>query len=266
MSKQNVNPESWDDMVFENRNKTYGAYFIRQVYSKNVLVACLLAFCTITIGLAYPKIAELFKGDDEAVKKPKLSKVVSLEQPPPINPDQPPPPSIPPPPVKTIIKFLPPKVTDKEVVEEEKMPTIEEIKKNETGSENVEGDAEVKFEEPVQEVVKNEDDANKVFLAVEQSAEPIGGMAAFYAWVGKNLRYPASARRMGLEGKVFLKFVIEPTGVISNVEVLRGFNTECDREAVRVLSMAPKWKPGKQSGRAVRQAYNLPITFKIADQ
>ncbi|MBS1950965.1 MAG: Ferric siderophore transport system, periplasmic binding protein TonB [Cytophagales bacterium] len=266
MSTQSESPISWDDIIFENRNKSYGAYFIRKVYSKNVLIACALAFITISLALAYPKIAEFFKSEEEVVKKPKLSKVVSLEQPPPINPDQPPPPSVPPPPVKTIIKFLPPKVTDKEVVEEEKMPTIEEIKKNETGSENVVGDAEVKFEEPVQEVVKNDDDANKVFLAVEQSAEPIGGMAAFYAWVGKNLRYPASARRMGLEGKVFLKFIIEPNGVISNVEVIRGFNAECDREAVRVLSMAPKWKPGKQSGRAVRQAYNLPIIYKIADQ
>ncbi len=129
MSTQGKNPQSWDDMVFENRNKSYGAYFIRKVYSKNVLMALILALFTISFGLAFPTLAEFFKGD-EVVKKTRIKTTVTLDQPPPINPDQPPPPSIPPPPVKTIIKFLPPKVTEKEVVEEEKMPTIEEIKKN----------------------------------------------------------------------------------------------------------------------------------------
>jgi len=134
----------WEEIVFENRNKAYGAYFLRKTYSKNVVIAAVLALLTIIFGLAYPSIAALFKSD-EVIAKPRLRTTVSLEQPPPINPDQPPPPSIPPPPTKTIIKFLPPKVTDKEVVEEEKMPTIEEIKKNETGSENVEGTGEVVF-------------------------------------------------------------------------------------------------------------------------
>src|SRR6266702_4702528 len=105
MNPGNESKNSWEDMVFENRNKAYGAYFIRKVYSKNIVIAALLAFLTISFGLAYPRIAELFNGDDEAVHKTKLKTTVSLEQPPPINPDQPPPPSIPPPPVKTIIKF-----------------------------------------------------------------------------------------------------------------------------------------------------------------
>ncbi|HLZ16059.1 MAG TPA: energy transducer TonB [Cyclobacteriaceae bacterium] len=263
--KEKTTPQSWEDMVFEDRNKSYGAYFIRKVYSKNVLISAILAFLVISFGLAFPTIAEFFKGDDVVVTKPKLKTTISLEQPPPINPDTPPPPSIPPPPVKTIIKFLPPKVTDKEVVEEEKMPTIEEIKKNETGSENVEGAGEVVFDEPVTEVVKDDGDANKVFTFVEQSAEPVGGLEAFYKWIGKTLHYPAAAKRMGMEGKVFVKFVIEPNGAISNVEVVKGFNGECDNEAKRVLTIAPKWKPGRQSGRAVRQAYTLPIAFKIAE-
>ncbi|HCW08529.1 MAG TPA: energy transducer TonB [Cytophagales bacterium] len=265
MKPENNSKTSWDDLVFEHRNKAYGAYFIRQIYSKNVVIAALLALLTISFGLAYPKIAEFFKSDDEGTHKKKNKVTVSLEQPPPINPDQPPPPSIPPPPTKTIIKFLPPKVTDKEVVEEEKMPTIEEIKTHETGAENIEGNAEVVFEEPVQEVVKDDGDANKVFTFVEQSAEPIGGMAAFYKWLGNNLKYPPSARRMGLEGQVFVKFVIEPDGAISNVDVSRGFDGACDREAVRCISVMPKWKPGRQGGRAVRQAYTLPIRFKLAE-
>jgi len=265
MNVETTAPKGWEDIVFEHRNKAYGAYILRRIYSKHVVMASIFALLIMSFVLAYPQIAAFFKGDDVVVEKPKLRTTVSLEQPPPINPDQPPPPNIPPPPVKTIIKFLPPKVTDKEVVEEEKMPTIEEIKKNETGAENVEGTGEVVFDEPVQEVVKDDGDANKVFTFVEQSAEPVGGLEAFYKWVGKTLKYPAAARRMGLEGKVFVKFVIEPTGVISNVEIVKGFNGECDKEAQRVLSIAPKWKPGRQSGRAVRQAYTLPIAFKLAE-
>ena len=264
MKDEKKSSEGWEDIVFENRNKAYGAYFLRRTYSKNVVISSVLALLFISFVLAFPSIAALFKSD-EVMVKPRLRTTVSLEQPPPINPDQPPPPNIPPPPTKTIIKFLPPKVTDKEVVEEEKMPTIEEIKKNETGSENVESTGEVVFDEPVQEVVKDNGDANKVFTFVEQPAEFVGGLEGFYKWVQKNLRYPASARRMALEGKVFVKFVIEPTGVISNVEVVKGFNGECDKEAQRVISIMPKWKPGRQSGRAVRQSYQLPIAFKLAE-
>jgi len=266
MSTQGKNQnEGWDDMVFENRNKSYGAYFIRKVYSKNVLLAGLFALFVIFFGLAFPTIAAFFKSDEAATKKPRLKTTVSLEQPPPINPDQPPPPSIPPPPVKTIIKFLPPKVTEKEVVEEEKMPTIEEIKHNETGSENVEGTGEVVFEEPVQEVVKDDGDANKIFNFVEQSAEFPGGTEALYKWMGRNMKYPPSARRMGTEGTATCKFVIEPDGSISNVELLRGFDGACDREAMRVIGIMPKWKPGKQGGRAVRQAYVLPVKFRLSE-
>lgn len=265
MSTQGKNTQGWDDMIFEDRNKAYGAYFIRKVYSKNVLMAGIFALFVIFFGLASPTIAAFFKGNDEAIKKPRLKTTVSLEQPPPINPDQPPPPSIPPPPVKTIIKFLPPKVTEKEVVEEEKMPTVEEIKHNETGSENVEGTGEVVFEEPVQEVVKDDGDANKIFNFVEQSAEFPGGTEALYKWMGRNIKYPPSARRMGTEGTATCKFVIEPDGSISNVELLRGFDGACDREAMRVIGIMPKWKPGKQGGRAVRQAYVLPVKFRLSE-
>ncbi|MBI1769326.1 MAG: energy transducer TonB [Bacteroidetes bacterium] len=258
-------PKKWEDIVFENRNKAYGAYFIRKIYSKHVVLSAVLAFVVMGFALAYPSIANLLKSDDDLDKKPKKITKVSLEQPPPISPDQPPPPDIPPPPVKTIIKFLPPKVTEKEVIEEEKMPTIDEIKKNETGSENIEGTGEVVFDEPVQEVVKDEGDGNKIFNFVEQSAEFVGGMAALSKWLERNLKYPPSARRMGLEGKVSVKFVIEPDGTISNVDLLKGFDGACDKEAMRVVSAMPKWKPGKQGGRAVRQAYVLPVGFKLSE-
>lgn len=259
-----MTPRSWEDIVFENRNKEYGAYHNRKSYSKSVVIAAIITFGVLGFVLAFPALKELFGSRGPAVDDNKLkNQTVSLDQPPPITPNQPPPPDIRiPPPVKTIIKFLPPKVTEKEVVEEEEMPTIEEIKQNETGTENIEGTGEVIFEEPVEEV-KDDGDANKVFLVVEQPPEYEGGLEAMYKFINKNLKYPASARRMNIEGKVFLSFVVDADGSIAEATVLKGISADCDKEALRVIQMMPKWRPGKQSGRPVRVRYNLPIYFKL---
>lgn len=253
---------SWDDIVFERRNKEYGAYINRQNYSKYVLIALGITVVVLILVLAAPAIAEFLKsarGSDE----PKLKEMtVSLDQPPPITPQPPPPDVRIPPPVKTIIKFLPPKVTEKEVVEEEEMPTIEEIKENETGAVAQEGTGEVVFDEPVQEVAAESDD-DKVFIAVEQQAEFPGGMAAMYKFLNKNQKYPPSARRMGVEGKVFVKFIVDREGAISNIEIMKGINADLDKEAIRLIKLMPPWKPGKQNGRSVKSQFVLPINFKL---
>jgi protein TonB len=254
---------TWEDIVFEKRNKEYGAYFNRKNYSKHVLIALGITILALTIALGAPKLAALFASDDKDDDKALKTMTVNLDQPPPITPNQPPPPEVRiPPPVKTIIKFLPPKVTEKEVVEEEEMPTIEEIKENETGAVAVEGTGEVVFEEPVQEVAEESDD-DKVFMAVEQTAEFPGGMAAMYKFLNKNQKYPPSARRMGIEGKVFVKFIVDREGAISNIEIMKGINADLDKEAVRLIKLMPPWKPGKQNGRAVKSQFVLPINFKL---
>src|SRR5688572_19995282 len=255
--------QSWEDIVFENRNKDYGAYINRKSYSKSVVIATLIVFLLLIFVLAFPAIKDFFSSFKEKEEDNKLkTTVVSLDQPPPITPNQPPPPDIRiPPPVKTIIKFLPPKVTEKEVVEEEEMPTIEEIKQNETGAENVEGNVEAKFEEPVQEV--EVEDVNKVFLVVEQPPEFEGGLEAMYKFISKNMKYPASARRMNIEGSVFVGFVVDADGKISEASIIKGIRADCDKEALRVVQMMPKWRPGKQSGRPVRVKFVLPIKFKL---
>ena len=255
--------QSWEDIVFENRNKDYGAYVNRKSYSKSVVRAGLITFLLLIFVLAFPAIKEFFSSFKAHEEDNKLkTTVVSLDQPPPITPNQPPPPDIRiPPPVKTIIKFLPPKVTEKEVVEEEEMPTIEEIKQNETGAENVEGNVEAKFEEPVQEV--EVEDVNKVFLVVEQPPEFEGGLEAMYKYLAKNVKYPASARRMNIEGSVFVGFVVDADGRISEAAIIKGISADCDKEALRVVQSMPKWRPGKQSGRPVRVKYVLPIKYKL---
>ncbi|HTH55075.1 MAG TPA: energy transducer TonB [Cyclobacteriaceae bacterium] len=105
----------------------------------------------------------------------------------------------------------------------------------------------------------------KVFNFVEKSAEFVGGIEALYKYISKNLQYPPSARRLGIESTVTTKFIIEPDGKITNGEILRGFQTDCNNEALRLIQSMPRWKPGTQGGRPVRQAYVLPVRFRLSD-
>ncbi len=256
-------PASWDDIVFENRNKEYGAYLLRKIYSRNVLLAVVAMLVFSGLVIAGPEIAKLFRSDEVKESKRDLNKVVSLDQPPPIMPNTPPPPRVEvPPPVKTL-KYVAPKVTKEEVVEEE-IPTIEEIKKVEVSTETVEGPETVVFEEPVKAAVDNGDD-NQIYTVVEQQPEFPGGLEAMMKFIQKNMKYPAQARRMGTEGKVFIGFVVNSDGKIVDVNTIKGISADCDKEATRVIGLMPPWKPGKQNGRAVRVRYVLPVNFKLAD-
>ena len=107
------------------------------------------------------------------------------------------------------------------------------------------------------------EDPDEVFLVVEDSAKPTNGFKDFYQFLGKKIKYPAQARRLGVEGRVFVSFVVERDGSLSDIKVLRGIGAGCDEEAVRVLGIAPKWKPGKQRGRPVRVQMQLPIVFSL---
>lgn len=264
MNTERITPRQWDDVVFENRNKEYGAYFIRRTYGDYILIALLINLLIIALVLGFPAIQKLFTPSQEEEKVVlKTVKYTDLAPPPPIDKNTPPPPKLDvPPPVKKIIKFLPPKITDKEV-EEEKMPTVEEIKQNETGAEDIEGDDQVVFDEPVAEVVNTTEDENQVFMVVEQSPEFEGGLQGMVKYLKKNLRYPAKAQRMSIEGTVFIGFIVNKDGNISDVTVIKGIDNDCDKEAVRVVEKMPPWKPGKQNGRAVRVRFVLPIKFHL---
>jgi TonB family protein len=114
-------------------------------------------------------------------------------------------------------------------------------------------------------VIENPFLDRNVSTFVKKSAEPVGGLEAFYKWVGKNLRYPANARRMGLEGTVVIGLIVEKDGTISKVKIVKGFNNECDREALRVFSISPPWKPGTLKGIPVKQAFTFPVSFKLSE-
>jgi periplasmic protein TonB len=260
MKTEAVVARSWEDVVFENRNQAYGAYVLRKVYGKNVFFGLITTAVVLLIIMFFPAIVEFFKGDEVVEKAPPRKLVYTeLSAPPPIDKPKPPPPQIQLPKLQKVIKFVPPKVVKEEVVEE--IPTIEEIKQNEVAAVEVEGDAEVVFDEPVVAVV--EEDENKIFMVVEQQPEFEGGYEAMMNFIRKNMRYPASARRMGIDGTVYVSFVVGKDGTINDVKVLRGISADCDKEAVRVVQSMPPWKPGKQNGKPVFVRFNLPIKFKL---
>jgi len=114
----------------------------------------------------------------------------------------------------------------------------------------------VASEQPAEEV-------EEIFTIVEEPAVPEGGINSFYKYLVDNMKYPPQARRLGIEGKVMLQFVVDKNGLIGDVSVLRGIGSGCDEEAVRVMKNAPPWKPGKQRGKPVKQRCIMPISFKI---
>lgn len=154
----------------------------------------------------------------------------------------------------------PPKIQQPVVIE---VPDEEEIEEEI----EIEFDTEIEEEDVIEEIVisdePEEEVAEEIFTIVEDPATPIGGYPAFYDYVRKKMKYPTQARRMGIEGKVFVQFVVDKDGTLTEVKAVKGIGAGCDEEAVRVISGAPKWKPGKQRGRSVKVRMILPITFKL---
>jgi len=164
--------------------------------------------------------------------------------------DQPPPP--------------PPKLEQPQIVE---VPNEEEIKDEIEIDLDVEVTEETVIENREIEIIMEEEPqvevSEEVFTIVEQKPEPDGGFKTFYEYVGKNLNYPAQATRMGIEGKVFVQFIVEKDGALTDIEVIKGIGAGCDEEAVRVLKNSPNWNPGKQRGVPVRVKMIFPIVFKL---
>jgi len=158
----------------------------------------------------------------------------------------------PPPPPRVVRQVEIIEIPDEEEIKEE----IEIVLDVEITEETV--IEEIVFEEPVEEEVVEE-----VFTIVEQNPTFVGGDLAFIKFVQSNLVYPEKARRMGLEGRVFVQFVVEKDGSLTNVAVIKGMRGDCNEEAIRVMQNSPNWLAGKQRGRSVRVQVVIPITFKF---
>lgn len=264
--KTDIFNEAWCDIVFEDRNKEYGAFELRKQSSRRHLMALISTVVLFTLALVAPTLIEkMIPEEEEAMVEvatlADLKMEKKIEKPKENFIAEPPPP-----PLKSTIKFTPPVIKpDEEVADDEMIKTQEEVTKTDTkiSIQDVQGSDD---EDAVDIADLNDDvvgEAGEVFMVVEQMPDFPGGTEALLKFIQSNLRYPQIAADNGITGRVYLSFVVNTDGSIVDIQVMRGISRECDAEAVRVIKSMPKWIPGRQNGTAVRVKYTVPIVYVL---
>lgn len=276
MSKIDLISSDWVDLVFEGRNKAYGAYRLRKSTTKRnilamvaVVILLVVAFIILTVKnfvdeqrakVAMTQVAELTNYDQPKKKAEVKQKKVEVEPERVVER------------VKSSIKFTAPVIKkDEEVKPDEELKTQDELMSTKTaiGTFDVKGNDDANGEilkakeviaEP--EPPKHEEE-NKVFDIVEQQPLFPGGPTALMKYLSENTKYPVVAQENGVQGRVTVQFVVEKDGSISDVHVLKGVDPSLDKEAVRVVKSMPRWTPGKQNGITVRVNYRVPVLFRL---
>lgn len=260
------------DIVFDGRNKEYGAYDLRKTYKRRLSIALgimMLVSLLVFVGVILANTIDKNKGAVVDIKDVELENVKEEKQ---AEPPPPPPPKLPEPPKVEIAKFTPPKIVkDEEVKEDEKPPEQEKIEDAKIGTINQEG---IKDEgivappvekgtgEVVQPKVDNED-YDKVFTKVEVPAEFPGGADAWRRYLERSLQYPEAAQENGIQGVVRVQFIVDKEGNISEVQALNDPGEGLAEEAVRIIKKGPKWVPAEQNGRKVIYRHIQSITFRL---
>lgn len=253
----------WLEIVFEGRNKLYGAYELRKSNNKTTMKSLIIGGIIFTFLVSIPMLASLLP---EGNKNDVLDeKITTVKLPPKEKPKENLPPPPPPPPKQDVQKFVKPVVAKAEEVTEEP-PKIEEIKDKKLGAETIKGDPDAELTvEPVgngpKDVVE-EDNSIYNTAGIEVKPDFPGGIEKFYKFIAKNYQVPEEE---GLKGKVFVSFVVEKDGSLTDIKVIRDIGYGTGKEAIRVLKSCPKWNPGEQNGKKVRVLYSLPISIQSSE-
>jgi protein TonB len=263
------NPE-WLELVFDRKNKDYGAYELRQHYASTLVKSMVIAFLGVAVlYTGYVVLKPKYESGEVLIYHPVVI-------PPPTNQKDhtivpPKPPATHPQTQTPTIKY--PSMVPTDDKNATNPPEIIDLKGAAIGPETKKDNGEgVNIDLPVTstggEMGKiDESSTNPVDMrSVEVEPEPYGGAAAWAKFLQKNIHYPPQASENGVHGKVFLSFIVETDGHLSNIKVERGVGSGLDEEALRVLKLAPAWKPGIQNGHKVRVMYSIPINFVMPDQ
>ena len=280
MAQIDLTRNGWCDLIFEGRNKEYGAYKLRTQTGKRnlkaiITIAILAALCIILFYIkagydayqaAHAKnenVTEISALNQPKKKEAKVERKLQVEEKKEVVKE-----------VKSSIKFTAPVIKkDADVKPEEEMKTQDQIMQTNTaiGALDVKGNSDqgeiLKVTQRVEtEPVKAEpkpEVENKVFDVVEQMPSFPGGPSALMQYLSSNIKYPVVAQENGVQGRVVVSFVVERDGSITDVQVARSVDPSLDREAQRVVRNMPRWIPGKQNGQAVRVKYNVPVAFRL---
>ena len=265
------------DILFEGRNKDYGAYLLRKTYSSRMRNAFLAVLAGTALAFGAAKLQDSMKSEEPekiVAEDVVLEDVAKKKDEPPPPPPPPPPPEkqVAEPPKLEIAKFTTPKVVkDNEVKEDEKPPTVDKIEESKIGFVNQEGMKNVDVVAPPVEKgtgsvvapVAVEEDYDKVFTKVEIKAEFPGGAAAWKRYLERNLNYPDEAQEAGVSAVVRVQFIVDKQGKISEVVALDKPGHGLEEEAVRIIKKGPDWKPAEQNGRKVIYKHIQSITFRM---
>ena len=278
MSKIDLLDNTWTDLVFDGKNKAYGAYDIRRTTGSRNLKAIIITLLIIVgiIAIVFVKGAienamNKNVGIETDVELSKLAQKkeakVDRKTPPKMQEEQKVVEK-----VKSSVKFTAPEIKkDEDVKPEDELKSQEDLAKTNTaiGSFDVKGNDDAngqvmmaKEAIAAPEPPKHEEE-NKVFEAVEQMPSFPGGQSALMRYLSDNVRYPVVAQENGVQGRVVISFIVERDGSITDVRVVRSVDPSLDKEAQRVVRSMPNWIPGKQNGSAVRVKYNVPVSFRL---
>ncbi len=272
----NLTSDKWIEIIFEGRNKNYGAYTLRKNSPKRHLfsfLVVLIATILIVIGSVIANkikdareetrqaMTEVSTLSDITLDKPEIPEenvVKSYEAPPPVE-------------LKSTIQFTAPVIkADEEVPDDQTMKSQEELVRSDVqisiadvkGTDDETG-VDIATLEQHKVIVQEEVKEEQIFEIVEQPPSFPGGEPAMYEWLNKNINYPVIAQENNIQGRVVCQFVVGRNGEIEDVRVVRGVDPSLDKEAVRVIRAMPKWIPGRQGGNAVKVRYTLPVQFKL---
>lgn len=289
MARRNVDLTSaeWNNIIFADKNKEFGAYQIRKASDRRhnlAMLFMLIGLVIVTllvIGLnkysdyraeqaalllqeqREKMMAAQLAAEQEAQEEEEMPEEQKFEQPEVEVPEE----------VLATVQVTQIAIVDADKVKNEVMSMDEQKEDNtargvvtQEGSDDADKfkavQEQVVVKEPEPEVKKEEE----IFVAVEQQAEFPGGQGALMKWLSNNIRYPEAAQQNDIQGRVIVKFVVEKDGSIGAASIVKGVDKDLDREALRVVKKMPKWQPGKNNGVAVRSYFNLPVTFKLQMQ
>ncbi len=276
MAKIDLIDNNWTDLVFEGKNKEYGAYVLRRDTGKRnvkaiiwVMIAIALIFAIAYANLAIQNAMKQNAAIETDVELSKLAQKkeakVERKEPVKVEVEQKVVEK-----VKSSVKFTAPEIKkDDEVKPEDEIKSQDDLSKTNTaiGTFDVKGNDEAEGEVlKAKEVVVDEkpkEEETKVFDVVEQMPSFPGGDAELMKFLHDHMKYPAVAEENGIQGRVICTFVVERDGSITDVKVIKSVDPSLDKEAIRVLKSMPKWIPGKQNGSAVRVKYTVPVTFRL---
>ena len=283
----NLTSKEWRDLIFQGKNKEFGAYDLRKNSERRhtlaviftliglvVVILAVIGYSKLSDHLAEQRALALLEERErmQAIEMAQQEEEAPEEEEPEEQkfeqevievPEE----------VLATVQVTQIAIVDADKVKNEVMDMDTQMEDNtargvvtQEGSDDADKFQAVREQVVVVEEPKEEPKPDQIFTAVEQQAEFPGGQQALMKWLSNNIRYPESAQQNGVSGRVIVKFVVEKDGSINSATIVKGVDKDLDNEALRVVKRMPKWQPGKNNGQAVRSYFTLPVTFKLQNQ